>query len=147
MGWYLSSQVIPTLDTVIFFQQDPWVSGPAKQLFQEGVWNLFRRQNKPQTPRNWVSIWLIESKLMERESWRRNPSIECVSSCDQMPYLHNETKGVICIKIEFNPQKNISLLQHGRRFFVYSSNMAAVTFCEHTLLRWLNTVFKCLCLF
>ena len=48
--------------------------------------------------------------------------------------LHNETKGGICIKIEFNPQKNISLLQHARRFcfFVYSSNMAAVTSCEHT---------------
>ena len=38
-----------------------------------------------------------------------------------------ETKGGIGIKIEFNPQKNISLLQHGHRFFVYSSNMAAVT--------------------
>ena len=50
-----------------------------------------------------------------------------------MPYLHNETKRGICIKIEFNPQKNISLLQHGRRFFVYSSNMAAVMSCEHTL--------------
>ena len=37
------------------------------------------------------------------------------------------------IQIEFNPQKNISLLQHGRRFFVYSSNMAAVMLCEHTL--------------
>jgi len=43
------------------------------------------------------------------------------------------TKGEICIKIELNPQKKISLLQHGRRFFVYSSNMAAVTSCEHTL--------------
>jgi len=51
-----------------------------------------------------------------------------------MPYLHNETKEGICIKIEFNPRKNISLIQHGRRFFVYSSNMAAVTSCEHTLL-------------
>ena len=60
--------------------------------------------------------------------------IECLGSCDQKPYLHNETKGGICIKIEFNPQKNISLLQDGRRFFVYSSNMAAVTSCEHTLL-------------
>ena len=38
----------------------------------------------------------------------------------------------ICIKIEFNPQKNISLLQYGRRFFVYSYNMVAVTSCEHT---------------
>ena len=45
----------------------------------------------------------------------------------------NETKGGICIKIEFNPQRNISLLQHGRRFFVYSSNMATVTSSEHTL--------------
>ena len=60
-------------------------------------------------------------------------TMECVCSCDQKPYLHNETKGGICIKIEFNPQKNISLLQHGRRFFVYSSNMAAVTSCEHPL--------------
>ena len=61
--------------------------------------------------------------------------IEYVRLCDQKPYLHNETKGVICIKIEFNPQKNISLFQDGRRFFVYSSNMAAVTSCEHTLLK------------
>ena len=40
---------------------------------------------------------------------------------------HNETKGGICIKIEFNPQKNISLLQHDRHFFVYSSTMAVNT--------------------
>ena len=51
--------------------------------------------------------------------------IECVRSCDQKPYLHNERKGGICIKI-------VSLLQDGRPFFVYSSNMAAVTSCEHT---------------
>ena len=36
-------------------------------------------------------------------------------------------KGRFCIKIEFNPQKKISLLQYGGRFFVYSSNVAAVT--------------------
>ena len=42
-------------------------------------------------------------------------AIECVRSCDLKPYLHNETKGGICIKIEFNPEKNISLLQHGRQ--------------------------------
>ena len=40
----------------------------------------------------------------------------------------------IGIKIEFNPQKNISLVQHGRRFFAYSSNMVAVTSCEHLFL-------------
>ena len=60
-------------------------------------------------------------------------AIECVRSCDQKPYLHNETKGGICIKIEFNSQKKILLLQYGRRFFVYSSNMAAVTSYKHTL--------------
>ena len=60
-------------------------------------------------------------------------TIECLRSCDQKPYLQNETKGGICIKIEFNPQKNISLLQDGRRFFVYSSNMAAVTSCVHSI--------------
>ena len=38
------------------------------------------------------------------------------------------------MKIEFNPQKNISLLQDGRRFVVYSCNMAALMSCEHTLL-------------
>ena len=48
--------------------------------------------------------------------------------------VHNETKGGICIKIEFNPQENISLLQDGCRFFLYSSNMAAVTSCDHILL-------------
>ena len=60
--------------------------------------------------------------------------MECVRSCDQKSYLHNETKGEICIKIEFSPQKKISLFQYGRRFFVYSSNMDVVTSCEHTLL-------------
>ena len=59
--------------------------------------------------------------------------MECVRSCDQKSYLHNETKGGICIKIEFNPQKKISLFQRGRRFFVYSPNMAAVTSCEHSI--------------
>ena len=63
---------------------------------------------------------------------------ECVRSCDQKAYLHNETKGWICIKIEFNSRKNISLLQHGRRSFVYSSNMVPVTSCEHTLWVWRN---------
>ena len=42
-------------------------------------------------------------------------------------------KEEFALKIEFNPQKNVSLLQHGRRFFVYSSNMAAVTSCEHSI--------------
>ena len=63
---------------------------------------------------------------------RLNTVIECVRSCDQTSYLHIETKGGICIN-SFNAQKNISLLQHGRRLFVYSSNMAAVTSCEYTL--------------
>ena len=44
---------------------------------------------------------------------------ECVPSCDEKPYLHNEIKGGICIKIQFNPFKNISLLHDGRHFFVY----------------------------
>ena len=60
--------------------------------------------------------------------------VECVRPCDQKSYLHNETKGGICIKIDFYAKKNISLLQHGRCFFVYSSNMAAVTSCEHTII-------------
>ena len=69
-------------------------------------------ENSPETPANRVVT-----------SWASNG--------DQKPYLHNETG--ICMIIEFNPQKNISLLQDGRRFFAYSSNMAAVTSCEHTL--------------
>ena len=44
--------------------------------------------------------------------------------------------------MEFNRQKNISLLQLGRHFFVYSSNMAAVTSCEHTLLIYEATAWK-----
>lgn len=47
--------------------------------------------------------------------------------------LNNETKGGICLKIELIPQKYISLVQHGRRFFVYFSHMAALTSYEHTL--------------
>jgi len=46
----------------------------------------------------------------------------------------------ICIKLGFNPQKNISLLQDGGSFFVYSSNMPAVTSCEHNLLLMSETV-------
>ena len=48
-------------------------------------------------------------------------AIECVRSCDKKPYLHNETKGGISIKIEFNPQKNISLLQHDLHVVVLAS--------------------------
>ena len=29
-------------------------------------------------------------------------NIECVRSCDQKPYLHNERKGGICLKLEFH---------------------------------------------
>ena len=79
-----------------------------------------------------ITAYIFLEMALETESC--NEVTECVCSCDPKPYLHNETKGGICIKIEFNPQKNISLLQHGRCFFVYSSNMAAVTSCEHTLL-------------
>ena len=70
--------------------------------------------------------------------------IECVRSCDQKPYLHNETKRGICIKVEFNLQKNISLFQDDRRLFVYSSNMASVTSGEHTLFctDWLVCPYK-----
>ena len=39
----------------------------------------------------------------------------------------------IWINLDFNPQKNISLLADGRRFFVDFFNMAVVTSCEHTL--------------
>ena len=46
--------------------------------------------------------------------------------------MRHETKRVISIKVEFNPQKNISLHQDGSRFFVYSSNISAVTSSEHT---------------
>ena len=76
----------------------------------------------------------VEETLVELYvNYDQRDHIECVRSCDQKPYLHNERKGGICIKIESNLQKNISLLQHGRRFFVYSSNMAAVTSCEHSI--------------
>ena len=80
-------------------------------------------------------MYLLRVILIRAEQFffSSNDVIECVRSCDQKPYLHNKTKGEICIKREFNPQENISVLQHGRRFFVYSSNMAAVTSCEHTL--------------
>ena len=47
----------------------------------------------------------------------------CLLMWPEAIFAKNETKGGICIKIEFNPQKNISLLQHGRRFFSYSSNI------------------------
>ena len=79
-------------------------------------------------------MYLLRVILIRAEQFFSSTDvIECVRSCDQKPYLHNETKGGICIKIELNPQENISALQHGRRFFVYPSNMAAVTSCEHTL--------------
>ena len=81
-----------------------------------------------------VSLTLYHGNSTLINLFDSNSTVECVRSCDQKPYLHNETKGRFCIKIEFNPQKNISLLQHGRPFFVYSTNMAAVTSCEHTLL-------------
>ena len=48
--------------------------------------------------------------------------------------IMKQLKGGICVIVEFNPQKNISLLKHGCRFLVDSSNMVAMTSCEHTLL-------------
>ena len=48
--------------------------------------------------------------------------------------IMKQLKGGICVIVEFNPQKNISLLKHGCRFLVDSSNMVDVTSCEHTLL-------------
>ena len=88
---------------------------PSSDLFSELMHSLWRRTNVW----NFSNIFAVV--------------IECVRSCDQKPYLQYETKGGICIKIEFNSQKNILLLQYGHRFFVYSSNMAAVTSCKHTL--------------
>ena len=88
-----------------------------------GIW--FNCYVKP------FAIVVYTNMAVSSREWK--PRIECVRSCYQKPYLLNETKGGICIKIEFNPQKNISFLQDGRRFFVYSSDMAAVTLCEHTL--------------
>ena len=41
--------------------------------------------------------------------------IKGVRSRDQRPYWFFETKGIFCIKIEFNSQKTGLLLQHGRR--------------------------------
>ena len=49
--------------------------------------------------------------------------VEYVRSCDKKPYLHDETKGGICIKIEFNPQNNISLLQHGRHDVMWTHSI------------------------
>ena len=85
-------------------QADVWNISPSSDLFSELMHSLWRRTN----------VWNLSNIFAV--------AIECVRSCDKKPYLHNETKGGICIKIEFNSQKNILLLQYGRRFFVYSSN-------------------------
>ena len=65
-------------------------------------------------------------------------SIECVHSCDQLPYLHTETKGRIFIKIGFNSQKNIIFVNSSNKLaavsLFHSSNVAAVTSYEITLL-------------
>ena len=44
--------------------------------------------------------------------------IECFQSRDYRPYCFTETKGSICIKIEFNSQRFSLGHQHGRHFFV-----------------------------
>ena len=76
--------------------------------------------------------------------------IECVRSCDQKKYLHNEKKRGICINQSLIPKRIFhsfqmvvsfaavfrDVTQHSPErnfFFVYFSNMAAVTLCEHTL--------------
>ena len=70
--------------------------------------------------------------------------------------IMKQLKGGICVIVEFNPQKNISLLEHGCRFLVDSSNMVAVTSCEHTQLHIRialnptlssNRCFFCFCFF
>ena len=58
-----------------------------------------------------ITLWIVSTCLHTSRS-----RIECVRSCDQKLYLHNETKGGICIEIEFNPQRLFG-----------SFNMAAVS--------------------
>ena len=55
------------------------------------------------------------------------------------------TKESVCIRKEFNSQRIGLGHQHGRRFIVWGTNMAAVTSCENTLYpmvfnMWLSTL-------
>ena len=43
------------------------------------------------------------------------------------------TKESVCIRKEFNSYRTGLGHQHGRRFIVWNTNMAAVTSCENTL--------------
>ena len=75
--------------------------------------NHLHNSAEPSGQRKWLR-WDLENDIC-RKVTKMGSIIQCFRSCDQNPYLHNETKRGICIKIEFNPQKNISLLQDGRR--------------------------------
>ena len=51
--------------------------------------------------------------------------------CHKPPYWFTETKGDFCIKIEFKSRRIALIHQYGRRFFVWNTNMAAVTSREN----------------
>ena len=54
-----------------------------------------------------IIIEMMDYLILENHSVTMTPSIKCVCSCDQKPYLHNETKRRICIKIEGKTTKAV----------------------------------------
>ena len=79
-----------------------------------------------------MTMAVIKDWVRKQTNLRRLVSpIECFRSCDQQPYLHTKTKGRTFIRMEFNSQKSISLLQNGRCFFVsLHQHGRRVTSCE-----------------
>ena len=59
--------------------------------------------------------------------------IECFYSRGQHLCKFIGTRESVCIRKEFNSHRIGLGHQHGRRFIVWDSNMAAVTSCENTL--------------
>ena len=81
---------------------------------------------------NAVIVHTVADSLPFR--YKEPSGIECFHSRGQHLCKFNETRESVSIKKEFNSHRIGLGHQHGRRFIVWDTNMAAVTSCENTLL-------------
>ena len=86
-------------------------------------WNKSYRQFFSYYKKRQNSAFLAFAKIL---------SIECFHSRGQHLCKFIGTKESVCIRKEFNSHRTGLGHQHGGRFIVWDTNMAAVTLCENT---------------
>ena len=76
---------------------------------------------------------IVRERLAKPVSFSKFLNIERFHSRGQHLWKFTGTKGSVCIRKEFNSHRICFEHQHGRRFIVWDTNMAAVTSCENVL--------------